>query len=182
VRRAIDGRRERFSRFVTGTSGLFSYDQQTYLQPLLQRQDRMSMAVGLEARVPFLDHPLVEWANSLTPAVKLGNGRPKRLLRLIAEGTLPHEIIYRSKVGFALPLAGWLLGPLNERVTALRDRGTLAAQVLPGRFVERLVSQFEQGDPAGATALWTLVALEAWRERFFGPGFRAPVAPIGASA
>jgi asparagine synthase (glutamine-hydrolysing) len=160
---------------------MFLYDQLTYLQPLLQRQDRMSMAVGLEARVPFLDHPLVEWSNALRASVKLGKGEPKRLLRKIAEPFLPHEIIYRAKVGFALPLGGWLRGPLRERLEQIREPDSLSRSLLPATTIARTIEEHAGGKQDRATVLWTLLALEVWRERFFAPAAEPapePIAPL----
>jgi asparagine synthase (glutamine-hydrolysing) len=167
VEAAVLRRRTEYETFCTGPEDLFRYDQLTYLQPLLQRQDRMSMAVGLEARVPFLDHPLVEWANNLRASVKLGDGKPKRLLRRLADGFLPREIIDRPKVGFALPLAEWLRGPLRERLEVIRQPESLARSLLPAAAIARTMEEHDAGKRDRATVLWTLLALEVWRERFF---------------
>jgi asparagine synthase (glutamine-hydrolysing) len=169
VQDAVRRRRAEYGGLCRGTDGVFLYDQLTYLQPLLQRQDRMSMAVGLEARVPFLDHPLVEWANALSSKVKLGNGEPKRLLRHVAEGFLPREIIYRPKVGFRLPLGEWLRGPLRERLESISSPQSLARSLLPAAEIAHTIEQHDRGERNRATALWTLLALEVWRERFFSP-------------
>ena len=79
--------------------GLFVYDQRTYLPPLLQRQDRISMAAGLEAREPFLDHLLVEWANALPASAKIPGGRRKHLLKAIAKPWLPDEMSSGGRSG-----------------------------------------------------------------------------------
>jgi asparagine synthase (glutamine-hydrolysing) len=166
VAEAIDRRRALYGHLCTGPAGLFLHDQLTYLQPLLQRQDRMSMAVGLEARVPFLDHRVVEWGNALGFAAKIGSGQPKRLLRRIAEAHLPREIIYREKVGFALPLADWLRGPLRERLSNLDSATSISSEVLGGGAVRRELAALDAGESGPATLLWTLLALEIWREAF----------------
>jgi asparagine synthase (glutamine-hydrolysing) len=166
VRAAVSARRERFGSLTAGVAGMFVYDQLTYLQPLLQRQDRMSMAVGLEARVPFLDHPLVEWGNALSARTKLRGGQPKGLLRDIAAPFLDHGIIHRQKVGFALPLAEWLRGPLRERLAAVTDTDSLSASLLTQAAVRAIVDRLDRGDDSTGTVLWTLLALEVWREQF----------------
>jgi asparagine synthase (glutamine-hydrolysing) len=178
---AVDRRRDVYGALCATTSGLFLYDQVTYLQPLLQRQDRMSMAVGLEARVPFLDHPLVEWANSLSVGAKLGRGQPKDLLRRMAKASLPREIIYREKVGFALPVADWLRGPLRARLAVLEDGGSLSANILGPRVTRQALSALDQGLNHTATFLWTLLALEVWDERFFKGEQRAQVGATAGS-
>ena len=181
VRAAVGRRQSAHGALAAGLDDLFRYDQVTYLQPLLQRQDRMSMAVGLEARVPFLDHPLVEWANRLRARVKLGPGQPKRLLRAIARGILPAEIIDRPKVGFTLPLGDWLRGPLRERLSTLTDPQSLSRELLPAEMLTRLVQEHERGEHDRAVLLWTLLALEVWRERFFAGSIAVPQpAPLPA--
>ncbi len=74
---------------------------------LLMRVDKMSMAVGVEARVPFLDHKLVEFALSLPERMKYHNGQTKYILKKVAQKMLPHDVVYRKKVGFAAPTTRW---------------------------------------------------------------------------
>lgn len=153
-----------------GADGLFIYDQQTYLQPLLQRQDRMSMAAGLEAREPFLDHKLAEWANALGAETKLAGGVRKALLKSLATRWLPDEIVYRKKVGFEMPLGEWLKpgGPLSARVEALRDTSSLAAQFTDRKVVARVIDEHRTGKANHGDVLWTLLALDAWAAAFLG--------------
>ncbi len=168
----IEAVRERIERAPSSLDDYFRHDQRTYLPPLLQRQDRMSMATGLEARVPFLDHVLVEWANAVPASTKLEGGVTKRLLKEIATGVLPAEIVHRSKVGFALPLRDWLApaGPLGGRIADLRRADGTAGDVARAAF--------------GASAepspdlLWTLLALNVWEGVFLGNS--APGRPGGA--
>ena len=152
------------------SNALFVYDQLTYLPPLLQRQDRMSMAAGLEARVPFLDHHLAEWANSLDSEMKLGNGKPKLLLKKIAQQWLPSDITQRRKVGFEMPLGAYLrkTGVLSERVQAMRDSNSFVASELNKQFVQRLIDEHESERCNHADLLWTLVALDTWAQVFLG--------------
>lgn len=149
--------------------GLFIYDQQTYLPPLLQRQDRMSMAAGLEARVPFLDHPLVEWANGLSLVEKIPGGKGKALLKGMASQWLPSGIIDRKKVGFAMPMAAWMRGggPLARRVSELRDPQAFVHGVTRPGIVEKLVQQHAAGIDH-TDLLWSLLALERWADVFLG--------------
>ena len=167
----------------SGADGLFIYDQQTYLSPLLQRQDRMSMAAGLEAREPFLDHKLVEWANSLSAEAKLAGGARKALLKSLATRWLPDEIVYRKKVGFEMPLGEWLKpsGPLSHRVDALRDTGSLAAQVTDQKVVARLIDEHRTGKANHGDVLWTLLALDAWAAAFLGPQVHSERLPGAAT-
>lgn len=75
---------------------------------LLMRADKMAMATGIEARVPFLDHKLVEFALQIPDHIKFKNGTTKYILKKACEGIIPHEVIYRKKVGFAAPIVRWL--------------------------------------------------------------------------
>ena len=167
----------------SGADGLFIYDQQTYLQPLLQRQDRMSMAAGLEAREPFLDHKLAEWANALSAETKLAGGARKALLKSLATRWLPDEIVYRKKVGFEMPLGEWLKpgGPLSHRVEALRDTGSLAAEVTDRNVVARLIDEHRTGKANHGDVLWTLLALDAWAAAFLGPQVHSERLPGAAT-
>ena len=83
-------------------------DLKYYLMPILLRADRMSMGAGLEMRVPFLDHRMVDFAVNLPLARKIGIFQTKRLLKKVAERYLPREIVYRKKMGFLLPAEKWL--------------------------------------------------------------------------
>src|SRR6185436_20479768 len=88
---------------------MLRFDQVTYMEELLAKQDQMSMAASIESRVPFLDHHLIEWAAQLPPDVKLRGGNGKALVRLAAERVLPRSITHAKKRGFLVPLARWLL-------------------------------------------------------------------------
>jgi asparagine synthase (glutamine-hydrolysing) len=158
---------------------LFAYDQRTYLQPILRRQDRMGMAAGVEAREPFLDHPMVEWANALPVRAKLADGTPKALLREMAAPWLPQWLIHRRKNGFAMPTEDWLRrgGPLHDRVVALGDPSSLVADVADGPLVSRIVDEHDRGVPGRGRVVWALVALDAWARIFLGPAPRAERLP-----
>lgn len=172
-------RRPLWPEGVGGADGLFVYDQRTYLLPLLQRQDRMSMAAGLEIRVPFLDHHLAEWANSLPALVKLAGGVRKALLKEMAARWLPTEIINRRKVGFEMPLGAWLRrgGALAHRVLALRDKGSFAAENTDPVVVARLIDEHDSGAANHADTLWSLVALDLWANIFLGASVRSERLP-----
>ena len=152
--------RTRVDESPSDLDGYFLHDQRTYLPPLLQRQDRMSMATGLEARVPFLDHVLVEWANSLPASTKLSGGVRKRLLKEMATGILPRKVSHRKKVGFALPLGQWLSddGPLGDRVQALLEGAGTAADLARAAFGRQT--------PPSPDIVWSLLALDLWESVF----------------
>jgi asparagine synthase (glutamine-hydrolysing) len=159
--------------------GLFVYDQRTYLPALLQRQDRMSMAAGIEAREPFLDHHLVEWANALPAAAKVPGGRRKHLLKEIAAPWLPREIIDRRKVGFAMPIGDWLRrgGPLSVRAAELAADGAFVQRFVRRLALDRLIAEHESRAADHTDILWSLVALESWAGTFLRGSVRETILP-----
>ena len=173
----LEARRSLLPSHLGAGADLFIYDQRTYLRGLLQRQDRMSMAVGVEAREPFLDHHLVEWANGLPTLDKLAGGTTKSLLKDIAGRWLPDSISRREKNGFAVPSSEWMRsgGPLAERVHALRDPGSPAGRATDPALVGRLVTEHVSGAADHRGILWTLIAFDAWARIFLaGPTPEAP--------
>ena len=145
------------------------YDLKTYLPPILMRQDKMSMASGLETRVPFLDHELVELAFRLPDAAKLRAGQSKLLLKQIASRYLPAELIHRPKVGFEFPLKPWLRSDhgLGERLSLVTDPNGLARRFLPKACLDALLKEHRAKSVDHTEPLWTLLALEIWYRRFF---------------
>ena len=143
-------------------------DLHTWLvDDLLIKGDRMSMASSVEARVPFLDHPLVEYAASLPPAFKATGTRTKILLKKLAERYIPRETIYRRKVGFTVPLTPWFKGPLKGfvRETLLGERASARGYFNP-EVVRRVVEDHLDGRVDRGRALWTLLSLEIWHRLF----------------
>jgi asparagine synthase (glutamine-hydrolysing) len=143
-------------------------DLHTWLvDDLLIKGDRMSMASGVEARVPFLDHPLVEYAATLPPAFKAKGTRTKILLKKLAERYIPRETIYRKKVGFTVPLTPWFRGPLNKfvRDVVLGERALARGYFRP-EIVHRIVNDHLEGRVDRGRALWTLLSLEVWHRLF----------------
>jgi asparagine synthase (glutamine-hydrolysing) len=133
---------------------------------LLTKVDRASMAYSLEARVPYLDHRLVEFAARLRPELKIREGQTKYLLKRVAERYLPKPIVHRQKRGFVLPLGAWLKDEWSDLVRAtLSDGGLLRRGLLRPSAVARLVRVNRE------FRLWTLIALELWFARH-APDFR----------
>src|SRR5206468_9897905 len=126
----------------------------------LIKGDRMSMASSVEARVPFLDHSLIEYAASLPPAFKARGTRTKILLKKLAERYIPRETIYRRKVGFTVPLTHWFQGPLSGfiREILLSERA-LARGYFKTEALVRLVNDHFVGRVDRGRSLWTLLSL-----------------------
>jgi asparagine synthase (glutamine-hydrolysing) len=134
---------------------------------ILIKADKMTMANGLELRVPFLDHKLVEFAATLPNASKIHGKGGKTLLRSAMRGVLPDAIIDRPKKGFPIPIGSWLRTSLRQFT---RDR-LLARDSACGRYVDpaetaRLVQEHEQGRVDRSQEIWTLLVFEFWHRHF----------------
>jgi asparagine synthase (glutamine-hydrolysing) len=150
---------------------------------LLARGDKTSMAVSLEARVPLLDHKLVEFAASLPQNMKVKGLARKYLLKKVSERWLPPEIIHRKKQGFPMPVSLWLRNEARPFVrdvlspSALRRRGLFNPV-----FVEKLIEQHENGFADHSSLLWGLVSVELWQRVFMDSRVRAQRAPAALAA
>ena len=142
-------------------------DLKTYLVgDILTKVDRASMAHGLEVRVPILDHKLVEWVAGLPPEFKLRGREGKYLLKKSLESRLPREILYRPKMGFAVPLASWFRGPLRERVRkALLGPCMLDSGIFDSDFLRQIVDQHQSGRRDFSAPIWTLLMFEAFQRK-----------------
>lgn len=157
---------------LSGTNGhwlsaLQSLDFRSYLPlDILTKVDRMSMAHSIEARVPLLDHKLVEFTATIPPELKLRGGTTKYIFKRAMRGILPDEIINRPKHGFAVPLGRWFRGKLGNFVRELllsetsRRRGIFNTD-----YIERLIRRHTDGRDLDFH-LWTLISFELWCRTF----------------
>jgi len=140
------------------------FNFKTLLPALLHVEDRMSMAHGLESRVPFLDVPLVEFAATIPANVKFKEGRLKRLPLETFRNVLPEEITSREdKMGFPVPLQAWFRGPLREFV-----QDTFRSQKARERSIfnsEEILHSLER-EPKFGRKIWGLLSLELWFQLF----------------
>jgi asparagine synthase (glutamine-hydrolysing) len=143
-------------------------ETKTYLPgDLLTKVDRASMAHGLEVRVPFLDHELVEFAARIPPRLKLRNGEGKYIHKRIVRDRVPPGILSREKMGFSMPLAEWLRRTLGDWFAARVFRGDpLIAHWLELDVARRWWAEHQSGGRNVNRFLWSLVVLEAWAQRF----------------
>ncbi len=138
-------------------------DNQSYLpDTLLVKMDIASMHVGLEARSPLLDHQLIEFCARLPVHLKSHQGHGKYLLKMLAQRYFPKDFVFRKKMGFAIPQAKWLLGPLRPLLRATLNDGSLMAPLNLPR-VSRELEEFERGKTANQSRLWALLMYGQWR-------------------
>jgi asparagine synthase (glutamine-hydrolysing) len=134
---------------------------------LLLKADKMTMANGLELRVPFLDHKLIEFAATLPDRSKLGGEGGKTLLRRAMRGVLPDTIIDRRKKGFPVPISAWLRQPLRQFTRdTLLTRHSACSGYLDRRAVAGIVEEHEQGRVDRSQEIWMLLVFELWHRQF----------------
>jgi asparagine synthase (glutamine-hydrolysing) len=127
---------------------------------LLMRVDKMAMSVGLEARVPFLDHAIVELAMAVPTAVKTRNGELKYILKRAVEQLLPPTIMNRPKQGFGVPVKEWFAGKLGERTRATLDRFCRETDFFDRSEVDRLLAE------GRGAQTWYLLNFAMWWESY----------------
>ncbi|MCP5366094.1 MAG: amidotransferase 1, exosortase A system-associated [Hyphomicrobiales bacterium] len=139
-------------------------DLKTYLPgDILTKVDRASMATSLEVRVPILDHEFIEWSATVPANLKLRDGEGKYVFKKALEKMLPHDLLYRPKMGFAVPLTHWFRGPLKQRVRDAVTGPVLAESGLFNqKYLETLVNQHQSGVNDHSPALWALVMFESF--------------------
>jgi asparagine synthase (glutamine-hydrolysing) len=138
-------------------------DIHTYLVELLMKQDQMSMAASLESRVPFLDHPLVEFAAGIPSSLACKGMEGKSILKSAVEDLLPHSIIYRRKMGFPTPWSGWLAGEqLQELENLLLEPRSVQRNLFQPDAIRRLFAEHRTRTRDNSNRIWRLLNLELW--------------------
>jgi asparagine synthase (glutamine-hydrolysing) len=139
--------------------------KQRLAELLLMRVDKMTMATSVEARVPFLDHELVEFAMALPPKMKVRDGTGKYLLKKAVDGLLPHHIVYRKKQGFGAPVAEWFKGDLGRRAQReIRESSLAERGLLDYDHIDSLWDAHRAGPVNWGFHLWNLYNVSAWHD------------------
>jgi asparagine synthase (glutamine-hydrolysing) len=143
-------------------------DLKTWLpDDLLLKADKMTMACSLELRVPMLDHHLLEFATALPDHLRLNGTQGKYLLKKVMERHLPHEIIYRKKRGFPVPIAVWFRGPLYQRVRdILLDQRSLSRGYFRPEYIRRVLERHRAGSEDLSRRIFSLLTLELWHRKY----------------
>ena len=133
------------------------------IEDVLFKVDRMSMAHGLEVRVPLLDHQLLEWEMRLPLNMRFKNGHGKYLLRKVAERYLPGEILEHRKQGFTIPVGEWLRGDLGKWAESLfMSDSFIGRGIFKHEEVLKLLRMHQSGKYELGHRLWSLIVLEVW--------------------
>jgi asparagine synthase (glutamine-hydrolysing) len=144
-------------------SQMMLVDIATYLPgDILTKVDRASMAVSLEARVPLLDHALVEFALALPAGLKIRDGVGKQIFRRAIRGLVPPAVLDHPKLGFAVPLGSWFRGPLRHRLDRLSATDGGLYDVLDRASVRRLLREHLMRRRDHSSALWRALVLQLW--------------------
>jgi asparagine synthase (glutamine-hydrolysing) len=169
-RSALDRLDPYFDEAPTMTLGAAWADVHTYLpDDLLVKVDIASMANSLEARSPFLDHVLMSWAATIPEEQRFTGTEPKALLKKAMEPYLPHDLMYRPKMGFGVPIDLWLRGELKEFAydtllgSSARERGLFKLD-----YVKTMLDWHSEGQN-WSTRIWALLMLELWFQMWIDP-------------
>jgi asparagine synthase (glutamine-hydrolysing) len=144
------------------------FDIQNYLATdLLHKVDIASMSHGLELRVPFLDHNLIEFAINLPVDLKIKKGEQKYLLKKLLSNYLPEELVYRQKWGFPAPVGDWLLNDLAYLIDKYLNKQIIEQiGLFDYRFVEKLVNEFRNGADYHFKRIWALIIFNMWYNKW----------------
>jgi asparagine synthase (glutamine-hydrolysing) len=136
---------------------------------LLMRVDKITMSTSVEARVPFLDHHLIEYAMGLPRELKVKGTTGKHILKRALESVLPHDLLYKPKRGFGAPAREWFRGPKGEELVHLVMNSRIRERhFFDYKFIERLVDEHQREQRDWSAHLWCLLNLSVWYDRWIG--------------
>jgi asparagine synthase (glutamine-hydrolysing) len=136
----------------------------------LNYTDKLSMATGVEVRVPFLDKELVEFSTLIPPHLKMKGVTTKYLLKKMMERYLPHDIIYRSKAGFGAPVREWITKDLKPTIEHYLSKESIEKRgIFDYNAVKTLINDNKSGKIDASYSIWCLLAIESWFRQFVSP-------------
>ena len=147
---------------------LLIYERKSYLQPILMRQDKMSMAASIESRVPLLDNEMLEVANLIPYRYKIRYATPKHIFKKVAVRHIPSEIVYKKKVGFGVPVDEWLRDRdgLGRYLDMLLDMSS-GVHIVSKSNLESIVDAHRKMKADHGDILWPMVNYVIWKDKFF---------------
>ena len=142
-------------------------DQKTYLVSILNRQDKMSMGASVEARVPFLDYRIAEFANHLASNFKTRGWRTKEIVKKVAESYLPDAVVHRRKSGFGVPLASYFRDPKGLGGVASRMINDSSYEpFLEKGTLQNMLQRHQAGEADFSELLWTATNFLVWKDQY----------------
>lgn len=152
---------------LAGDQILYFYQKFYMCDDILVKVDRASMAHSLEARTPFLDVNVIEYANRLPYSLKLKGITSKYILKKAFHRELPAMITQRSKKGFGIPIAGWLKNELKPQLLKTLDKNRLDRDgIFNSEFIHQLINQHQNGKRNNRKQLFSLFMLHEWMDRY----------------
>jgi asparagine synthase (glutamine-hydrolysing) len=134
----------------------------------LNYTDKMSMATGVEVRVPFLDKELVEFSLKIPTNLKMKGITTKYILKKVMEKYLPHEVIYRSKSGFGAPIRKWIIEDMDQTIQKyLSKRNIEKRNIFDFEEIQKLIADNKKGTIDASYTIWTLLSIESWMQQFY---------------
>ncbi|MCV2886043.1 amidotransferase 1, exosortase A system-associated [Aestuariibacter sp. AA17] len=142
-------------------------DMKTYLPgDILTKVDRASMAHSLEVRVPLIDHEFLQWSNKIPSKYKLEGANGKAIFKRSLESRLPHDVLYRDKMGFGVPLGNWFRGPLKDKLRQRVLHGKMIdSGIFDGNELKSMVEGHINGTQNNDQMLWALMMFESFLQR-----------------
>jgi len=161
------GNAESWLTTPSATEQMILLDSLNYLpDDILTKLDRATMAVSLEARVPFLDHRIAEFVWRLPLAMRIKDRKGKRILRQVLYRYVPAPLVDRAKTGFGIPLESWLRGPLREWAEELiAERSLREQEFFSPRPIRQMWGEFLEGKGVFHLHLWDVLMFQAWRQQ-----------------
>jgi asparagine synthase (glutamine-hydrolysing) len=150
------------------TDNLLYLDSKTYLpSDILVKVDRMTMAASLEARTPLLDHELIEFVQNIPTELKLKGLETKYIFKKAMEGIVPHEILYREKQGFGVPINEWINLQLRDKIhETLSQTRTQQRGYFDKKYIQTILDEHHKNRRDHSYSLWILWMLELWHRQF----------------